>query len=117
MRGVVWAVSIGHLRSTTKSPLPLDDEIPSLAGSGCFAFLFGSGQKGGYEVIRVSGSRVHRPTRTSFSTPGNRQGVSKSGCVWRESGGGQGYELRCMRRQEMEECDSEEECDDDDMKI
>jgi exosome complex component RRP46 len=56
MRGIVCAVSVGRFRSNSMhtSTLildPSDDELSSLQGIGCFAFLFGTGQKGGSEVV------------------------------------------------------------------
>jgi exosome complex component RRP46 len=46
MRGVVCAVSVGRLGPAPNLTLvvdPTDDETTSLAGGGCFAFLFANG--------------------------------------------------------------------------
>ncbi|KAH9852389.1 3' exoribonuclease family, domain 1-domain-containing protein [Lenzites betulinus] len=44
MKGVVCAVAIGRLQSESEGPIlildPEETELPRLAGSGCFAFLF-----------------------------------------------------------------------------
>ena len=56
MQGIVCAVSVGRFRSSimpTSTLIldPSDDELSSLRGIGCFAFLFGAGRTGGSEIV------------------------------------------------------------------
>jgi exosome complex component RRP46 len=56
MRGVICAAAVGCLRpdgklSATLVLDPSDDELPSLEGGGCFAFLFSASQESRSEVV------------------------------------------------------------------
>jgi exosome complex component RRP46 len=129
MRGVVWAVSVGRLRSTTKSSPsllldPSDDEIPSLEGGGCFAFLFGTGQKGGSEMV-WSNWQSNAPfdeVELLSARELARTGAKKVWMCMKESIGwmGKGKSVAVLEKrskQEIEEYDSEDENDHDDMEI
>jgi exosome complex component RRP46 len=131
MRGVVCAVSVGRLRSNSESsPIlvldPSDDEVPSLAGGGCFAFLFNASQKGGSEVVWSnwqSTAPVSEDTLISARVLA-RGGAEKVWKAMKESIGWMGNrEPLTMQSQSSksvvvaEESGSDEESDDDEMDI
>ena len=103
---------------------PSDDEISSLEGGGCFAFSFATGQKGGSEMV-WSNWQSNTPF-DEVELLGARE-LARTGAkqVWmcmKESIGwmGKGKSVAVLEKrskQEIEEYDSEDESDDDDMEI
>ena len=132
MRGVVCAVSVGRLRSnpTSNSTLvldPSDDELPLLDGVGCFAFLSGTGRKGGLDVVWSNWQSV-----TPFDEEElvSARDLAKSGAetIWmhmKKSVGGMGdrkplalqIESTESVPMEEEESGSDDDSDDDEMEI
>lgn len=131
MRGVVCAVSVGRFRSTstgTPSPTlvldPSDDEISSLEGGGCFAFLFGMGLKGGAEVVWNNWHSSHTPFGVEELVSARKLARGGAEVVWkglRESIGvglmGTMEPLAVLEERSMNESSSEGESDDDEMEI
>jgi exosome complex component RRP46 len=102
---------------------PSDDDIPSLEGGGCFAFLFSTGQKGGSEVV-WSNWQLKAPfdeEELLNAMELARDGANKVWTSMKESvrwmGKGKPAVLLEMRgeQDEMEESDSES--DENDMEV
>jgi exosome complex component RRP46 len=128
MRGVVCAISVGRLRFTNESSTtlvldPSDDELPSLGGGGCFAFLFSTGQKGGSQVVWNDWQ-----SKTPFTEQELRDAreLARGGAekVWKcmkKAIGGVGVGKAVLEQRSNEEqkyeSGSEDESDDDEMEI
>jgi exosome complex component RRP46 len=100
---------------------PSDDEFPSLEGGGCFAFLFGVGQKGGSEMVWSSWQSTTPFDARELARARDlaRDGAEK---VWKEmkrSVGGMGKEkpLTTQVKAVQEESGSEDDSDDDEMEV